>query len=276
MKRLAYSLLLLGAVSLQAKVYATIGDRKITQKDIAQVLKIIPNGALIQKYGGIDNLDEKKRKQIVDIAVENILLAKKAYSENIDKSDEYKNQLSYIKDSLATSLYTKKIIDSVKVDDKEAKEFYNKNKDKFTEKEDKVKARHILVKDEKEAKKIIDELKKAKDVEKKFIELAKKKSVGPSGVNGGELGFFTYKTMVEPFSKAAFALKKGEFTKKPVKTQFGYHVILVEDKIKKGTPIPFDSVKDEIKMKVKNDKIREKLKKIVEDLKKKYKVTYSK
>ncbi len=276
MKRLAYSLLILGAVTLQAKVYATIGDKKVTDKEITQVLRMIPNGAMIQQYGGIDNLDSQKRKQIIDIAVENILIAKKAFSENIDKTDEYKTQMGYIKDSLATSIYTKKIIDSVKVDDKEIKEFYDKNKDKFTEKEDKLKARHILVKDEKDAKKIIDELKKAKDVEKKFISLAKEKSTGPSGVNGGELGWFTYKTMVPPFSKAAFALKKGEFTKKPVKTQFGYHVIYVEDKIKKGSKIAFEKVKDEIKGKLKTDKIRAKMKKLVEDLRKEYKVTYSK
>ncbi len=276
MKRLAYSLLILGAVALQAKVYATIGDKKITDKEVAQVLRMIPNGAMIQKYGGIDKLDPQKRKQIIDIAVENILIAKKAFSQKIDQSDEYKTQMGYIKDSLATSLYTKKIIDSVKVNDKDAKDFYDKNKDKFTEKEDRLKARHILVKDEKEAKKIIDELKKTKDVEKKFIEEAKKNSTGPSGVNGGELGWFTYKTMVPEFSKAAFALKKGEFTKKPVKTQFGYHVILVQDKIKKGSLIPFDKVKNEIKAKLKTDKVRAKMKKLVEDLRKEYKVTYSK
>ncbi len=274
MRRVVISLLAMGVITLGAKTYATVGDTKITDKDINQVLKMIPNGALIQKYGGIDNLDEKKKKQIIDIAVENILLAKKAYKEGIDKTKEYKEKLQYIKNSLATSLYTQKIINSTKVTDKEAKEFYEKNKDKFTEKEEKVKARHILVKDEKEAKKIIDELKKAKDVEKKFIELAKKKSIGPSGVNGGELGFFTYKTMVEPFSKAAFALKKGEFTKKPVKTQFGYHVIFVEDKVKKGSLIPFENVKNDIKMKLKNDKIRKKMQKLIKELKKEYKVTY--
>ncbi len=276
MKRLAYSLLILGAVTLSAKVYATIGDKKITDKEVAQVLRMIPNGAMIQQYGGIDKLDPQKRKQIIDIAVENILIAKKAFSQKIDQTDEYKTQIGYIKDSLATSLYTKKIIDSVKISDKDAKDFYNKNKDKFTEKEDKLKARHILVKDKKEAKKIIDELKKSKDVEKKFIEEAKKKSTGPSGVNGGELGWFTYKTMVPEFSKAAFALKKGSFTKEPVKTKFGYHVIYVQDKLKKGSIMPYDKVKAEIKAKLKTDKIRAKMKKLVQDLRKEYKVTYSK
>ncbi len=276
MKKIVYSLLILGALSLQAKVYATVGDKNITQTDIDQVLKIIPNGTLIQKYGGIDNLDKQKRKQIIDIAVENTLLAKKAFSEGVDKSDEFKSKLEYIKNSLATSIYTNNIIKKIKVDEKEVKEYYDKNKSLFSEKEDRVKARHILVKDEKEAKKIIDELKKAKDVEKEFILLAKQKSTGPSGVNGGQLGWFTYKTMVPPFSKAAFELKKGTFTTKPVKTQFGYHVIFVEDKIKKGTLIPFEKVKNQIKSKLTTDKIKSKIKKLIEQLKKEYKVTYTK
>jgi len=274
MKKIAYSLLLLGAISLQAKVYATVDDRQVTDKEINQILKMLPNGALIQKYGGIDNVDEKKRKQIIDIAVENILLAKKAFSEGIDKTDEFKTKLSYIKDSLATSIYTNNIINSVKVDEKDVKDYYNKHQKDFSEKEDKVKARHILVKDEKEAKKIIEELEKSKDVEKTFIELAKEKSTGPSGANGGELGWFDRKTMVPEFSKVAFSLKKGEYSKKPVKTQFGYHVIYVEDTIKKGSKIPFEKVKNEIEAKLKTDKIREKMQSIIKDLRKKYKVTY--
>ena len=276
MKKIAYSLLLLGAISLQAKVYATVDDKKVTDKEITQILKMIPNGALIQKYGGIDNLDEKKRKQIIDIAVENILLAKKAYSEGVDKSDEYKNKLSYIKDSLATSIYTNNIIKSIKTDENEAKEYYDKHQKEFSEKEDRVKARHILVKDEKEAKKIIDELNKSKDVEKTFIKLAKEKSTGPSGANGGELGWFNQKTMVPEFSKVAFSLKKGTYSKKPVKTQFGYHVIYVEDIIKKGSKIAFDKVKNEIEAKIKTDKIRDKMQGMIKDLRKKYKITYSK
>jgi len=274
MKKTVLGLLLISGISLQAKVYATIGDKNITDTDINQVLRILPNGAMIEKFGGIDRLDDAKKKQIIDIAVDNYLLSKKAFSEGIDKTKEYKEQLENIKNSLATQLLTKKIISSVKVDDKEAKEYYEKNKDKFKEPEDKARARHILVKSEDEAKKIIEELKKAKDVQKKFIELAKTKSIGPSKVNGGDLNWFNEKRMVPEFSKAAFALKKGEFTKKPVKTQFGYHVIYLEDKVKKGETIPYEKVKDHIKEMIKTQKIKAKIDDIIKDLRKSYKVEY--
>jgi peptidyl-prolyl cis-trans isomerase C len=95
-----------------------------------------------------------------------------------------------------------------------------------TEKQSEVHARHILVKTEQEAKDLIAELGKGGD----FIALAKKHSTGPSGANGGDLGFFRAGQMVPAFSEAAFAMEKGAVSKTPVKTQFGWHVIKVEDR----------------------------------------------
>ena len=108
---------------------------------------------------------------------------------------------------------------------------YEINKDKF-KKDAMLKASHILSKTEADAKAIIAELKKASksEIKAKFAELAKAKSTGPSATNGGQLGEFSPKTMVPEFSAAATALNVGEFSSKPVKTQFGYHVILLEDK----------------------------------------------
>jgi parvulin-like peptidyl-prolyl isomerase len=278
MKKIALSIFLVSAFAIQsqAKVYATIGDKKITDVDIEQVLRILPNGQLIKNLGGIDKLDSAKKKQIIDISIDNYLIAKKSFSEGIEKTDEYKKQLENIKNSLATQLYSKKIIDSIKISDKDVKNYYDNNKQKFTEPEDKVKARHILVKDEKKAKKLIKELEGAKDKEAKFIELAKKNSIGPSKVDGGELGWFDAKRMVPEFSKAAFALKKGEFTKKPVKTQFGYHVIYLQDRLKKGTVVAFDSVKVKIKEALKAEKTKEKFDELIKSLREKTKVEYSK
>ena len=90
-----------------------------------------------------------------------------------------------------------------------------------------VRARHILVKTEAEANAIIAELVKNKA---DFAELARKKSTGPSGAKGGDLGFFAKGAMVKAFADAAFAMKPGEITRKPVKTQFGWHVIKVEER----------------------------------------------
>ncbi|MGB1553730.1 MAG: foldase protein PrsA [Candidatus Puniceispirillaceae bacterium] len=89
-----------------------------------------------------------------------------------------------------------------------------------------VRARHILVKEKAEAEAVITELQGGAD----FAELAKKRSTGPSGPNGGDLGYFPRGAMVPAFENAAFALAAGSFTQTPVQTQFGWHIILVEEK----------------------------------------------
>lgn len=89
-----------------------------------------------------------------------------------------------------------------------------------------VRARHILVKEKAEAEAVIAELQGGAD----FAELAKKRSTGPSGPNGGDLGYFPRGAMVPAFENAAFALEAGNFTQTPVQTQFGWHIILVEEK----------------------------------------------
>jgi peptidyl-prolyl cis-trans isomerase C len=93
-------------------------------------------------------------------------------------------------------------------------------------KREEVRARHILLKTKADAMTEIKQLEKGVD----FSALAKEKSTGPSGRNGGDLGYFGRAQMVPSFSKAAFSLNKGDFTRTPVKTQFGYHVIKVEDR----------------------------------------------
>jgi peptidyl-prolyl cis-trans isomerase C len=106
--------------------------------------------------------------------------------------------------------------------------------------EQEVHARHILVPTEDEAKKIEDELKKGAD----FVELAKKESKDPGASDGGDLGFFTKEQMVPEFSKVAFALEPGKISD-PVKSQFGWHIIKVEEKRARKAPA-FDEVKPQV------------------------------
>lgn len=98
--------------------------------------------------------------------------------------------------------------------------------------EEQVRARHILVKSRAEADRIIKEIANGAD----FEDLARKKSTGPSGARGGDLGYFVRGAMVKPFSQAAFALKPGEVTRKPVQTRFGWHIIKLEDRRKSTAP----------------------------------------
>ncbi len=251
-----------------AKTYAEVNGQKITDQDLKFIL---------HSLGGVDfsKLPKDRQKKIIDQAIERKLLSDKAIKEGIENDPVYKQTLESIKRDLALEIWMKKQYAGITVTEKEVKDYYNKNKDKFKMPE-LVKARHILVKSEKEAKEIINELKKAgkgKKLEEKFIELAKKKSVGPSGKNGGELGWFDRKQMVKEFSDAAFKLKKGEFTTKPVKTQFGYHIIYVEDKKPAGV-MPLDKVENSIIAQLKLNKFKEKVQKTAKELRSKAKIKY--
>lgn len=111
--------------------------------------------------------------------------------------------------------------------------------------EEEVHARHILVADEAEAKRIIAELKKGGD----FAAIAKKSSTDPGGAQGGDLGFFRKSEMVPEFANAAFAMKPGETSAVPVKTQFGWHVIKLEER-RTVPPPTFEAARDEMRQKI--------------------------
>jgi peptidyl-prolyl cis-trans isomerase C len=150
----------------------------------------------------------------------------------------------------------KDFMNSNPVSDEDAKELYDTQVGKPGKE---FNARHILLENEDDAKAVIALLDGGAD----FSELAKEKSTGPSGSSGGKLGWFGAGQMVAPFSEATAKLKKGEYTKEPVQTQFGWHVIILDD-TRESTPPPFDDVKDRLKMLLANQQLQ----KHVEELKK--------
>lgn len=123
-----------------------------------------------------------------------------------------------------------------------------------------IKARHILLESKEDAEAVIEELNAGAD----FQELATERSTGPSAPQGGDLGWFSQEQMVEPFSKAAFQLRPGDYTKAPVETQFGWHVIKVEDRREKPAP-SFEEVEAELREKVARDVIDSQVKALRED-----------
>ncbi len=268
MKRLiATSLVALSLAASSAvagKVLAEVNGKKITTDDIAPILA--------QSGVNFEQLPPQIQQQVVDQAIERELLKQKAIKSGIERTSDYKKALQKLKEDLALEMWMRKKFNEVKVSDAEAKEFYNKNKEKFKQPE-MVHARHILVKSESEAKQIINELKKTpkNKLREKFIELAKQKSIGPSAQRGGDLGFFKRGQMVKPFSDAAFGLKAGEFTTKPVKTQFGYHVIYVEEK-RSAQTVPFEKVKEQIKQQLKMQKFQQQMQKEAQSLRKSAKI----
>jgi len=251
MKKLVLgSLVVASSLFASSNVVAVVNGEKITKAEINDVLK-----ARNMTY---DKVPAQFRKKLVDEIITQALVIQKAEKSGIENTKEFKTELSKLKKQLALRLFLKQKLDSIKISDKEAKEFYDKNKDLMFKEPAQVKARHILVKTKAEAEKIIAELKKVpkNKLEEKFIELAKKDSVGPSGKMGGELGWFSKGKMIPAFSDAAFKLNKGEITLKPVHTRFGWHIIYVEDK-KAGGYVPFEKVKKMIKQQLKMKKIKE-------------------
>lgn len=135
------------------------------------------------------------------------------------------------------------------VTDEEAKQFYDAQVGQGGKEYN---ARHILVETEEDAASVIASLDTGAD----FSELAKEKSTGPSGASGGKLGWFAPGQMVKEFSDAAAALEKGSYSNTPVQTQFGWHVIMLDD-TRESTPPAYDDVKERVKRIVANQKLQQ-------------------
>ena len=253
-------------MSLQAASYATVNGEDVTDQDIAVLMRAM-QGAKFEE------LPADAKQKIVEQAVERKLLTAEANKSGVEKEKEYQEALKRIKGDLALEMWMKKIYDGVKVDAKDVKDYYDKNADKFMQPAT-VKARHVLVKSEEEAKEVIKALDglSGQKLADKFVELATTKSTGPSGQGGGDLGWFAANQMVKPFADAAFALKKGEITKTPVQTQFGFHVILVED-TKASEKATFDTVKAQSENGLKMEKFRVQVAEKAKNLRKNAKVT---
>ena len=274
--KIATSLLLTSSLSFAATL-ATVDGTKISDEDVNNALMQATQGRLAQLPA---DKQQQLKKQFLEELIAKQVIYEDAKKKGITNSKEYKDQLEKIiesiKKDLAIKLWQKKLFEDIKISDKELRDYYNKNKQEFMQKES-VHARHILVKTEDEAKKIINQLKglKGEALKKKFIELAKEKSTGPSGPRGGDLGYFSKGQMVPAFEKAAFSTAVGHITTTPVKTQFGYHIIYVEDK-KKASTKPFNEVKPYIEQRLKMEKFREVMQKRMQELKSKAKIKYNK
>lgn len=253
----------LAATSLSAAdYYATVDGEKITKADIMMVLQ--------DPRINFDQLPKPAQKQVLEQIINKKLLAKKALADGIEKNKEFKETLKKMKEDLAFQIWQRDQVKSIKITEAEIKDFYEKNKANFVVPA-RLTAKHILVKTEQEAKDIIKLLDKASKKEAKFIELAKSKSTGPSGPNGGDLGTFNENQMVPEFAAAAKALNKNSYSKKPVKTKFGYHVIYLNDK-KEGKSLSFNEVKGNISQMLTGNKYNKQVKVLADKLREKAKI----
>jgi len=241
-----------------AKVVATIDGKPVTEADLA-----LAQQSVDQQYA---QLPPEQRRAAAFMAVMEIrLLADKAVAEGLDKDADFQRRMAFLQQrALHSELIDKDV--GAKITDEEVRARYDKQM-ADTPPVNEVKARHILVKTKEEAEAIIKQLDGGGD----FQKLANEHTTDPSGkTSGGDLGYFAPGQMVPEFETAAFALEIGKYTAIPVQSQFGWHIILVEDK-RAQQPPAFDSVKDQIR----NLVFREKYFAMVSDLRKAAKVDVS-
>ncbi len=219
---------------MENKVLAVAAGYEITEKDLNAIISRYPQDkrAMFQSEGG--------KKQLLEQLIAFELMNKFGKEIGLDKTEEYKAQIAAIEKEVLTSMAINKALADVTVTDDEAKKYYDENKEAFAQPAT-VSAKHILVATEDEAKKIKAEI---DNKEISFEEAAKKYSTCPSKEQGGNLGEFSKGMMVPEFEQAAFNSEIGVITE-PVKTQFGYHLVLVEAK-NEASSKSFDEVKDSV------------------------------
>jgi peptidyl-prolyl cis-trans isomerase C len=185
------------------------------------------------------------RNELTDI----YLLSEQPRAEELKESPRLQAQLELQSRAIMAQAVASDFLERNPASDEEMQELYDEEAKQAPEQE--FKARHILVETQGEAAAVITEL----DAGANFEELAREKSTGPSGPSGGDLGWFPPERMVPEFSQAVMALGDGEYTKTPVQTQFGWHVILREES-RESAPPPYDSVRDMLKQQVESQKLQ--------------------
>ena len=216
------------AAAQEKIIVATVDGENIYSSDVVMLFQTLPEQ---YRQAGLGQMAD----QIVERLIEQTLVSNAARKSGLTETAEVKQRIKVLSDGVLQQMYLDNKIGEQLTDD--ALKAAYREQIAGAKRPEEIRARHILVKTEAEAKKIIAELGNKGD----FAAAAKKHSAGPSGVKGGDLGFFSDGMMVPEFSKAAFALKAGEFTKAPVKTQFGWHIIKLEER-RKAEAAPFNEV----------------------------------
>lgn len=216
---------------MENKVLAIAAGNEITEKDLNALIARYPE----QQRAAFSS--EEAKKNLLDQLISFELFNKFGKEMELDKTQEYKDAVENICKEVLTSMAMNKALSDVVVTDEEAKKYYDENQEAFAVPAT-VSARHILVDSEEEAKKIKEEISNGLS----FADAAMKYSNCPSKEQGGNLGEFSKGMMVPEFEKASFEAEIGVVTE-PVKTQFGYHLIIVDSK-NEGSVKSFEEVKN--------------------------------
>lgn len=224
------------------QIAATINGTVVSKNDVAHFKQLKGN-------------PQAEDSQLVEEIVATELLRQQAVKEGIAERDEVRYQLKLLESETLARMLMREKFSTMEFSDEQLKTEYEKQLSSQDTRE--FKARHILLKTEDEAKAVIEALRAGGD----FIELAKERSTGPSGPNGGDLGWFQAKSMVPAFAEAVKGMNEGDVSVAPVQTQFGWHVIKMEDTREQPKPA-FDSVKEQLKQALLRDAINNYIKEI--------------
>jgi len=219
------------AAEVTKAVVAMVNGTEITQDALNKYLSVVQRSA-----------DPKKNdpRAALDDLIATELALQEAGKTDILSREEVKQRIEDFTRNMLLTTWTKEKVEGFEVSDEDIKKTYDERVKKDAD--DEYKARHILLKTEDDAKAVIKELADGAD----FAEVAKAKSTGPSASNGGDLGWFKSSTMVKPFADAVKGMKKDSVSSEAVKTQFGWHVIKLEDTRPAKLP-PLDALKPQLK-----------------------------
>ncbi|HMT92313.1 peptidylprolyl isomerase [uncultured Thiothrix sp.] len=200
---------------------------------------------MAKRSGAGDQVDEKT--MLEDLVVTE-LARQEANKSGLAEREDVQEKLNNFKDKLVLNTWMQEKAAALNISDDELKAAYDKATSQMSKSE--YKARHILVKTKDEAKAVLDELKAGKD----FADLAKAKSTDTSAQMGGDLGWFKTDSMVKPFAEAVAAMEPGQTSTEPVETQFGWHVIKLEEK--RDVKLPeLENMKPQLKRQIEQEKM---------------------
>jgi peptidyl-prolyl cis-trans isomerase C len=206
-----------------------VKGHEISKDQLNEQIKALFGGNMPDGKTDINQFDETARNELIKNIVVSDLILDEATAAGVEKSDEYKKAIAATSKDVERKIFIDNLVKKHVTEDK-IKEEYNNLVKEFDNKEE-VRAKHILVDSEDEAKEISKKIAAGES----FEELAKQKSKDSSKEKGGDLGYFSKGMMVPAFEEAVFALKVGEVSK-PVKSDFGWHIIKLEDRRKMTAP----------------------------------------
>jgi peptidyl-prolyl cis-trans isomerase C len=230
-------------------VLATVNGEPIT-RPVFNIYKQLRNS---QKPGNSGDADDVVLDELISLEV----MRQESINNGLDTEPSVVATLNQQQRTVLAGAAIKEFLAENPVSDEAVRELYDTQIGAPTME---YKARHILVKSREEAEEIIGVLDEGGD----FETLAREKSTGPSGKSGGQLGWFSPSQMVKPFADATATLEKGSYTREPVETQFGWHVILLEES-RENTPPAFEDIKDRLKILAANQQLQQHIRELRAD-----------